>query len=512
MTDSTRLIRLSALKFFSGTLLSRVTGYGRDVALAYSFGTEPMLASFLVAFRFAHLARRLFGEGSLQNLFIPHFEELRAKNEEKEKRFFKDLTASIALLTALLALTAICVLFFFSAQPIALMTAMMLPSLPFICLFGLNTALLECEKRYFLPGIAPVAFNLTWIAATLFLGQNTSSFPAIGLSFAVVIACIAQWCVTLPDTLSLTRESTNRRPRFFTPEVRSLWKPLLLANIGVAASQINNALDPLFALFANEEGPAWLWYAIRVQQLPLALFGISLTSALLPPLSRAIKRANHVECSHYFTYACRKIALLTLPISCALFSAAPLSIALLFGHGAFHEESIAHTSLCLIAYGVGLFPMAYVLVAAPALYAFGDFKTAARASIYAMALNCGLNALFILGFGWSAATVALATSIAAFANLYLLNQALKGFLVQDESLLKDYGFILSASIAGLVAMLFSDYAVWGQIPLMSWLTDARMDLPTSTVERLMHLVREGVIFMGVTGGILVWRGFHKKLV
>ncbi|KIC73523.1 lipid II flippase MurJ [Candidatus Protochlamydia amoebophila] len=97
MTDSTHTIFQSAKHFFSGTLLSRLSGMIRDISMAYAFGTEASIASFMVAYRLAHLCRRLFGEGSLQSAFIPEFESIRHRDTERAFRFFRDLVISLTL-------------------------------------------------------------------------------------------------------------------------------------------------------------------------------------------------------------------------------------------------------------------------------------------------------------------------------------------------------------------------------------------------------------------------------
>jgi putative peptidoglycan lipid II flippase len=430
--DTTRTIQHSALKFFSGTLLSRISGYARDIALAYSFGTEPALAAFLVAFRFAHLARRLFGEGSLQNLFVPHFEELRAKDSPAAFGFFRDLTLSLTLIVAALIIAGLLILYPFRGHEVVSLTMIMLPSLLFVCLFGLNAALMTCEKHFFVTGAAPIAFNAAWIAAALMLAHKPAEEAVMGLSLAVVAACFLQWAVTLPQTLKDQTFSFWIQAKAFTPQVKKLGKMLFFANLGVAATQINSAIDPLFALYASDEGPAMLWYAIRIQQLPLALFGIALSSALLPPLSRAIHQGKEAEAAQFFRFAFKRCALLTLPITAALFVLSPFVISLLFGYGAFQQESIEGSARCLMAYGVGLFPMALLLIQAPALYAFGDVRTPVQASIASLVINAALNALFIFGWGLGPESVALATSFAAMVNCYLLHRKLQHCFLKDS--------------------------------------------------------------------------------
>lgn len=510
LSDTTALIQRSALKFFSGTMLSRMTGYLRDVALAYSFGTDPLLASFLVAFRFAHLARRLFGEGSLQNVFIPHFEELRKKDPAQARSFFRDTSFSLALFIALLSLGIALALSPFLSNEIVLLTCLMLPSLLFICLFGLNAALLECEKSYFLPSIAPVAFNLVWIVAALSLGAYPVAEAVKGLSLAVIAACFFQWAVTVPSLIKNTSWTFWKQARAFSPDVRALVKPLLLANIGVAASQINNAVDPLFALYANSEGPAWLWYAIRLQQLPLALFGVAMTGALLPPLSRAIKAGLLQQGAEFFHFALKRLALLTIPISFLIVPTALNAIALLFGHGSFQYSSIENSAFCLLFYGMGIFPMAHILISAPALYAFKDYRSPTLFSILCMGANVLLNALFIFVLGFGAASVAAATSIAAFLNAALLHRLVEQKMGAQPTIRKEIVQMCLASSLGLVAVFYADYMVWGSVPAWDLLLGETPWVPEDTINQMGALLRETGIFAGVTGGILAWQGFLKK--
>lgn len=504
-TDTTHTIHRSASRFLSGTLISRFTGMLRDMAMAFAFGTAPALAAFMVAYRFAHLARRLFGEGSLQNTFIPHFEELRLNDPSRAFAFFKDLTASLLLILAGLIFTGMTILHFLypmewsdETKQILLYTSLMLPSLFFICLYGLNAALLGCEKHFFISGIAPVAFNLVWIGAALYLSQMPIEQAMIGLSLAVILGCFAQFAVTVPQTLKILPKS---RIHPFSPDVRKLIKPLLLANFGVAATQINNALDPLFALFANAEGPAWLWFAIRVQQLPLALFGIALANALIPPIARAIKSGNLEQFHHLFHFAIKRVLIFTIVTTAAIFATAPTCINLLFGRGNFDLESITGTASCLIGYGVGLFPMAYVLIAAPALFAFGDYKTPTKGASLAMLLNIGLNTLFVFGFAWGSPSVALATSFAAFWNAYYLSRALSqqaGHLA-DPTLLPALGKTLLVSSAALLAVFALDYYLFGSVPALQLLKMEPLELPHHLAAQALQFTAEATVFCTVVG-------------
>ena len=470
MTDTSASIFRSARRFLSGTLLSRVTGLARDVAMAFAFGTQGSVAGFMVAFRLAHLLRRILGEGALQTAFIPHFETLRQESPSKAASFFRDLSRSLVyILLAVIALGgallgSLLVFGNFSPdnQEIITLTLLMLPSLAFICLFGLNSALLQCEKHYFLSGVAPCAFNLVWVLGVC------SVWNMEGLSLFVIIACAAQWIVTIPQTKALLKSlGTSTPPKVFSPQVRSLFPPLFLGILGISAAQINNALDTLFARYADLEGPAFLWYSIRIQQLPLALFGVALSGALLPPLARAIKNQEEGNFSRFLNLALKRSFALMLPITVGLFLMGDTCIQLIYGRGEFGGDSVAGTTLCLWGYAFGLIPMTWILIFGPAYYAQNDYATPTRGAIGAVLLNIFLNALFIFGFGWKSESVAWATSFSAWANCLYLAHYLRDRI--DLSFNREATRTALATLSGAVALLLvgSQFLplAQGQIPL-----------------------------------------------
>jgi putative peptidoglycan lipid II flippase len=432
MKDTIQTIRRSSHRFFSGTLLSRLTGMFRDMSMAYAFGTHPSIAAFMVAFRFAHLLRRLFGEGALQSAFIPEFENLRHQNENRAFTFFRDLTLVLTLLLVFLIFIGMSILAGFlwwgnvhsANQEILFLTLLMLPSLLFICLFGLNTSLLQCEKCFFIPSVAPVAFNGIWIVTIFYLKQIPAEQAMPWLAFGVVIACFSQWILTIPQTWKALKHvlATSLWPslRSASSDLPLLCKPLALGILGVAASQINNAIDSLYARFAEAEGPALLWYAIRIQQLPLALFGIAIGGAVLPPLSRARKAQRWEEFHHFLHDALYRTLIFMLPLTGALFIMGDTSVNFLYGRGDFGPHAVVQTTYCLWAYGIGLIPSAFVLILAPASYAQSNYRLPAIASFLTMVLNLFLNTFFIVGLGWGAISVALATSLSAWMNVLLL--------------------------------------------------------------------------------------------
>lgn len=488
MTDTTHSIIRSAKRFFSGTVLSRITGLARDVAMAFAFGTQDAVAAFLVAFRFSNLLRRLLGEGAMQTAFIPQFEKLRKESPERACRFFRDLSFMLnALLLLIVILSIMCLgacLYFFELSPgnreILLLTLLMMPSLVFICLYGLNASLLQCEKSYFTPSVAPVAFNAIWVLGIFCLRHLSPAAAMPWLSIFIILASLAQWVLTIPKAVSILRNYGLEKPwknfKLYSEDIASLFKPLLLGIIGVGASQINNALDSIFARYADLEGPALLWYAIRVQQLPLALFGIAISGALLPPLSRAIKMNDVSRYKWFLEFAIRRSVALMLPTTMAIFVLGDSCINLIYGRGGFNNHSIVGTTQCLWAYGFGLIPMTIVLILAPAFYAKGDYRTPTKASVISMILNIALNALLIMVFDLGAASVALATSLSAWVNVAMLanplNRAIGQFASSELwiSIVKVFivSFMASLAVVSLNLFIFEENSLFqilkGNIP------------------------------------------------
>ncbi|MBU6149488.1 MAG: murein biosynthesis integral membrane protein MurJ, partial [Verrucomicrobia bacterium] len=435
--ETIKKVSKGALAFFSGTLISRVSGLGRDMSLAFCFGSHPAIAAFMVAYRFSNLFRRLIGEGSLPAGFVPHFEDLRKDHPQEGARFFRDVFFSaLFFLVGLILLLCLGVGAYLhyanmsdSVREILFMTLLMLPGLLFICLYAVSSALLQCERKFFLSGIAPLCFNVTWILTAFFFRDAIPEQAAIALSLAVVVGFFLQWLFLFPSLKSYLRTFLSwkeiGRFRLFSLEVRRLVKPFSLGLIGVSATQVNSLMDAIFARCASLEGPAYLWYAIRIHQLPIALFGIALASALLPPLSQAASKQEWDDFHALLRYSFIKSFHFIFPCVIALFVLAACGVNLLYGRGDFSQEATTQTVLCLWGYSAGLLPAVFVLLLAPAFYAQKNFRTPMQAAVLSMAINIFLNAAFVFVFELGAVSIALSTSFSAWFNCWFLQRALK---------------------------------------------------------------------------------------
>ncbi len=475
ISDSKESVSKSAMHFLTGTFMSRLTGLIRDLSMAFCFGVTPAVGTFLIAFRLANLMRRLFGEGALLNGFIPFFEAKRRKDPKEGAYFFRDIfwSLSIVLLLVVGFLEALLIPLYFSnflspsISDIIYLLIIQTPGLIFICLFGLAMALLQCEKNFFIPGVAPVAFNIIWIGAVWIVRRFTPMNAMAGLSLAIVLAFALQLIVTFPAVKKYVKSLITGKewfkPKLFGKELKLIISPIFYGVIGVAAVQINSSFDILMARFISESGPALLSYANRVQQLPISLFAIAISSALMPPLSRAIKNDQFDEYRSLLMYGMTRTYALLFPGMVAIFVLGLSSINLLYGRGQFTSTAVYGTTQCLWAYGLGLIPVAFILLLAPAYYSRRDYRTPMIASLISVGVNIFLNMVLIFIFHLSPIAIAISTSITAYVNLWFLLKRLNidVFYKMKKSFLSVAIASLSAGIVtGAIAyFLFADPSI-----------------------------------------------------
>jgi len=423
--------------------------------MAYAFGTSASVAAFLVSLRFAHLLRRVLGEGCLQSAFIPLFEELKREDPLRASAFFHDLKKKLTILLSLISLIAMGGLSIFHENDICLYMLIMMPSLVFICLYGLEASLLQCEGVYFLPSITPVAFNLLWMGGALALVTFPPQEAMKYLSGFIIGGSFLQWAFLVPKSRALLPKCEQK-----SGDLKRIIKPLFLGMMGVAATQINSALDAVFARFAESEGPAYLWYAIRIEQLPLALFGVALSSALLPPLTRAVKAGNTESARVFFHSAIKMTLIAMIPMTFALIVSGRQTVALLYERGDFTAVSTHETAICLWGYAIGLLPSVLILIMSPLFFAHGDYRTPARASCFAVILNTVLNFVGVAFLSFGSFWIAVATSIAAYFNAWMLMRELKLELrVTDYAGVTARALACSCVYAGFV-YLFEGSFMW----------------------------------------------------
>jgi len=420
------------------TLVSRMLGFLRDILVARYLGAGFAADCFFVAFKLPNFFRRLFAEGAFAAAFVPLFSkalgrEPTAPSRQAAKAFAEDtlsvLLAVLLLFTALVeaampwAMVALAPGFLDQPEKFALaveLTRVTFPYLLLISMVALFSGILNAVGRFAVPASAPILLNLVLIATALGF-HDSELMTAKALSVGVSLAGIAQFCWLL---LALRRAGFALRlprPRL-TPGVKRLLKIMMPVAVGAGVMQINLVFDIVLASFLPQGSLSWLFYADRLNQLPLGVIGIAVGTVLLPRLSRSLSGGEDAEANHTHNRAVEFALLLTLPAAAALAILPEVLIGTLFEHGAFTASDTAATADALMAFAVGLPAFVLVKVLAPGFFAREDTKTPVRFALTAMAVNVAIALVLI----WPLAHVglALATSLASWLNAGLLLMAL----------------------------------------------------------------------------------------
>jgi putative peptidoglycan lipid II flippase len=414
----------------SYTLLSRVFGFLRDILTAALLGAGPVADAFFVAQRLPNLFRSLFAEGAFSAAFVPLFAGTMAEHGKDAARIFAE-DALAVLLAALLAFVLLGEIFMpavmeviapgFSEDPGKFKLAVDLaritfPYLLFIALVALQGGVLNSVDRFAAAAATPILLNLFLIAALIMM-DTFGWHDGRALAWAVTGAGFAQFLWLL---FSCARAGLALRlpvPRL-TPSVRRTLAVMAPGTIGAGVTQLNLLISTALASLLPSGSVSYLYYADRLNQLPLGVVGIAVGTAILPPLSRQV-RLGHLDDAVGTQNRGLEFALfLTLPAAVALALLAMPILAVLFQRGAFGAADTAATAAALSAYAAGLPAFVLVRVLAPAFFARQDTATPVKVAIAAMAANLCLT-LVLMQF-LAHVGIALATTIAGWVNAMTL--------------------------------------------------------------------------------------------
>jgi putative peptidoglycan lipid II flippase len=437
-----RLLK-STLTVGLATIVSRLLGFLRDMVFARYFGASGATDAFFLAFKIPNFMRRLFAEGSFSLAFVPVLSEARASGDAG---LLKDLIDHVAgtLLAILLVITAIGVL----AAPVVLaifapgwwlegrsefaLSAEMLritfPYLMLISLTALCGGILNTFDRFLVPALTPVLLNISLIvAAVIFSGRM--EIPVKALAWGVLAAGIAQLVLQVP---ALMRLGLLPRPRWDWQHsgVRKVLRLMIPTLFGSSVAQINLLIDSILATFLISGSVTWLYYSDRLMEFPLGVFGVALSTVILPNLSRKFAEQSPQAFSATLDWALRLALVITIPSSIGLAALATPLLVTMFQYQAFQLSDVQMTSLSLSAYAIGLPAFIAVKVLAPGFYARQDTRTPVRIAIISMVSNMVMNFLFVgvllgLAFKGPHMGLALASSLAAYINAGMLYSGLR---------------------------------------------------------------------------------------
>ncbi|SBW08618.1 Protein MurJ homolog [uncultured Alphaproteobacteria bacterium] len=443
------------------TLISRVTGFVRDVLLARMLGAGTEADAFFVAFRFPNLFRHLFAEGAFSAAFVPLFaRKLEGEGKAAAKRFSDVVFAGLALVLLAMvlamelimpwAITVFAPGFLETPGKIELtgeLARIAFPYLFFIALVSLLSGIQNSLGRFAAAAAAPILLNLCLIVAAIGYGRAWSGTgPGAVLAWAVSISGLVQFLWLWHHNRKSGMGPGLALPRW-NADVARLGGRILPGVVGMGVYQINLLVDTVIASLVSEGAVSWLYYADRVNQLPLGVVGIAIGTALLPMLSRQIKGGREDVAAHTQNRGLEFALFLTLPAAAALAALALPIVATLFERGRFAAEDTAATAAALTAFACGLPAHVLVKCLVPGFFAREDTATPVRIAAVCLVSNVVLNLALMKPLGHVG--IATATAVSAWINAGLLGYVLarRGHFRVDSRLLDRAPRILAAALA-----------------------------------------------------------------
>ncbi|MCH2393584.1 murein biosynthesis integral membrane protein MurJ [Oceanibaculum sp.] len=481
------------------TLASRLTGFARDILIAALVGAGPVADAFFVAFKFPNFFRRLSGEGAFTIAFVPMVSGLLTTQGREAALDFAQRTLAVMAVIMLGFLAVMEVIMpwamhviapGFAADPAKFDLAVELsritfPYLPLISFVALIGGLLNATDRFAAMAAAPILLNICLILS-LFALVPYAETPGHALAWGVLIAGFAQFFFLLAAARRNGLPMRLVRPRL-TPDLRKLFRLMLPAAVGAGVMQINLLVDVLLASLLPTGAISYLYYADRVNQLPLGVVGIAIGTALLPLLSRQVKAGEDAAALVSQNRALEVALLLTLPATAGLVVLAGPIVEVLFQRGAFTAADAQATGLALAAYALGLPAYVAVKVLAPGFYAREDTATPVKVAVAAMLANILVGVVlmqFIAHVG-----LALATAFSSWLNVALLGTILarRGGFAPDARLRGRAWRILLASLL-MAGLLVAGLEVWAM---------SRGVEPVLRAALLAGLVASGALLYGI---------------
>jgi len=424
------------------TLLSRILGLVRDMVFAHIFGSGFVADAFFVAFRIPNLLRKLFAEGSLTAAFVPVFSDYLVQKGKKEAFQLSNRVLS-CLLIVLVFVTLLGILlsplivkisaYGFTSVPdkfnlTVILTRIMFPYILLISIVAFFMGVLNTFGHFAAPAAAPILLNAFIIICAVYLSPLLKT-PIIGVGIGVILGGIAQVLLQIPFVKGFGF-NFSFEPVFKDEGVKRIGKLALPTLFGAAVYQLNQVIGTLLASFLEEGSVSWLYYADRLVQFPLGIFGVAMGTVSLASLSRHAANNDWATYNKTLAQAMGLLIFTSVPATFGLLVLGEPIVRLFFERGRFTHYDTLMTNKALWAYGVGLLAYSQIRVLVSAFFALKDTRTPVYVATFALVLNFLAGIILMRPFGHTG--LALALSIASFAQAailyYLLEKKTKGNL------------------------------------------------------------------------------------
>ena len=462
------------------TLVSRILGLVRDMIVAGVLGAGAVSDVFLFANRIPNFLRRLFAEGAFSKAFVPVLAEYNAENDlDKTREFVAKVSGSLGMIVTLVTLVAMV------ASPVvaalfgtgwfidwlndgadaekftqaSLLLKITFPYLWFITFVALSGAVLNTIGKFGVMAFSPVLLNIAMIGMALF-GAHYFERPDVALAWGVFLGGLLQFLFQIPF---MKKAGLLVKPKWAwndegVKKVRTLMLPALF---GVSVTQINLLLNQVIASFLITGSITWLYYSDRLIEFPLGIFGIAISTVVLPTLSKIVKQKDLAETQrredfqNTLDWGIRMVLLLGIPAMVGIAVLAQPMIMTIFMRGKFTLADVVSTSHALWIMCLGLNSYMLISILANGFYANQNTKTPVKIGLIATASNMCFG-LLAIPFGYLGLAMASALSAAINASL-LYRQLHKQGIYQLSS---KTGFFtlkvaIAASLMGAAVSYFS---------------------------------------------------------
>lgn len=439
------------------TILSRILGFIRDLLMASYIGAGPVMDALAIAMKIPSFLRRLFAEGAFNAAFIPLFAGTLSTSGKEEAQTYAEEIMSflVAVLVVLIIIVEIfmpslmgVLAYGFRTTPERLemvisFTRITFPYILFISLTALYSGILNSLDRFAAASSSPAAGNIFLVGSLVIFGSNLNVGYIV--AWAILLSGLIQFIWVLFPTRHNHVKLRLLRPSI-TPRVKKFLNRMIPGAIGSGVVQINLFIGTLIASFLPVGGISYLYYADRLNQLPLSVIGTAISTALLPLMSRQLRRGDMNAAKHNQNRSLEFGLLLVVPSTIALIISAEPFIKVLFERGEFTSQVAHQTALTLMGYACGLPAYILIKIFATSFFAREDTKTPVYVAGISVLVDIVLSiALF---FPLKHIGIALATAGASWVNALLLGYLLKkrGLLEIDVHLKRFFPRLMIASL------------------------------------------------------------------
>lgn len=442
----------------AGTFLSRITGLFREILISSMFGASWVTDVFFVAYTIPNLLRRLFAEGALSTSVIPIFSQYSEKSHQESQKFIYSVFTGLTLVVLVVCSLGIAfspwiiemVGIGFRSEPEKVqmatnMTRIMFPFLLIISWSALVMGILNTLHIFSWSAIAPVFFNVGTILTLLLLRTYTGPYS---LAIGVLIGGIGQFVIQIYPFYKKGFVLRFFKNFWHDPGFREVIRLMLPVTLALSVGQLNTLVDRIIASTCQEGAVSALYYADRLLELPLGIFGIALSTAILPSLSQLVFKNDSQEWNNTFTQGTRLILFIMIPITSYLAIFRNEAIRLVYERGMFDAIATHMTAQSLLFYVPGLvfFSMNHIIT--KAFYSLKDSVTPVRISVIMVGVNVILDLILVRYLDFSG--LALATSLVAVLNCSFLFFFLKrkhSFYKKDRTI---YSWLIKIIILNLL--------------------------------------------------------------